>query len=108
MEAKDRFKEDFEKWFAENTNRVLDLTITEDFYLYPDSMKWGVYLEFFDAAGIPIEVKFSDVFTYRIWDAEKLLQYSKEFKSRAEAQKAALEKAKEIYNSQEKELTLNT
>jgi len=43
-------KADFENWFANN------LIAISDFYLLPRSMKYGVYVDFFETKGIYINI----------------------------------------------------
>jgi hypothetical protein len=95
-------KEDFTNWFRDNINQNLDLTILDDFYLYPFSMQWGVYVDFFDGVDIMIQLNNPDTsqsdyvnLTFEVlidetWVADKNTRY--------EAQIIAIVKANEIYN----------
>lgn len=79
-----------------------------NFSAMPDSMKWGVYVDFFDSVGIVVsvfsEAEYPDVyFDYRIHEKKEASIWGRAtiagFKTRSEASKAALEKTIELYNS---------
>lgn len=83
-------KEDFREYFESNN----DYLGVGDFYNLPLSMQWGVYVDFFDSVNIitPVISQGWECF-YTTWRGNM-----QQFKTRAEARKAAIEKACEIYN----------
>lgn len=97
-------KEAFEKWYSDQHPNGHWYALV-NFYGLPFSMKYGVYLEFFDSVGILVKA-----FDYPMskgddwwWDIRlKNEEYndweSGGFKTRQEAQKQAIIKANEIYN----------
>jgi hypothetical protein len=102
----------FKEWLF-NKNILADFCVkyqisTVNFYDLPQSMQWGVYLEFFDEQGIFIEVsKVSlglDVKVYRIKINSKYVTESEKkqwitmYNTLAEAQEQAIKKAFELLN----------
>ena len=105
-------KKEFEKWLYQWLINNTELHKEperiqghiDEFHLNPFSMQWGVYLEFFDLKGICIELYFAGAlnpFYFKVFNPEKR-QYSSAnysgFLKMEEAQKAAIEKANEIFN----------
>ncbi len=95
-------KEDFIEWFRENINQTLDLTIIEDFYLYPFSMQWGVFVDFFDNKKIYINDehnRYGNTYQFFI-DLEIETQdiIGVGYLDRNESRKSAIKKANKIYN----------
>jgi hypothetical protein len=106
MKLTGKCKEDFEKWFLKDIDIDEDEFFNNDtvlliFYEESESMKYGVYVDFFDSVGIYIDVTNIDscntLFACVIND--KLPKFY--FSSRQEARTQAIEKANEIYNKQE-------
>lgn len=103
----DKFEKDFEAWLLEwikvNLAREGEIPNKEDvaaFYTYPDSMKWGVYVDFLLEHNIYVHNllssgKFS---VYVDCNGHHLLTTYLIKDSLEEAREAALEKAKKIYN----------
>jgi hypothetical protein len=96
----------FKEWLF-NKNILADFCVkyqisTVNFYDLPQSMQWGVYLEFFDEQGIFIEVsKVSlglDVKVYRIKINSKYVTEITMYNTLAEAQEQAIKKAFELLN----------
>ena len=83
----------FEEWLKEylKKNRSLMLIWGN----LPFSMKWGVYLEFFDSVGIQIEVWRLSKWEYNIVHGEGIA-LDQIFETRTEAQQEAIKKAFEI------------
>ena len=50
-------KEEFYYWFDSFNLNYLELTIPSDFEEYPDSMKYGVLVDYFESVNIYIELK---------------------------------------------------
>ena len=96
MELNGKCKEEFEKWFYNNTNKVLDLINTNDFYLYPESMQYGVYVDFFDIQNVSIGLEF---FYKEKQQWYKSHPYCSGFKTRQEARQSAIQRANEIFNN---------
>lgn len=113
MELTGKCKEEFEKWFTSKENPQLKTiehyTRTVNwFYQFPDSMKWGVYQDFFDIQCIHIEDSINLVIFHDsdgIYSAfiffDGSADYTGEFKTRSEARAAAIKKSNEIYNERE-------
>lgn len=100
MNLTEKCKEDFEKWFSDNTNRVLNLTNADSFYKYPESMQWGVFQEFFDSVEDESEIRIlgkvsRGIDRYFLELRGNMYAHN----TRQEARTAAIEKANEIYNS---------
>ena len=90
---KAKAKEDFRKWYNEQTPYTPWNTPYDVFMGKHPSMKWGVLVDFYDSVGIPIEIIIClDGFHYNIDECFK------PFKTRPEARKQALIKAEQIYN----------
>ena len=109
MKLTDKAKVDFEKWLIKQklSTHVLrtdynwndigfhnGMTLIE---LLPQSMKYGVYVDWFDSVGVDIDVfrsNASDKLFY--WNVEG--EISQPLKTRQEARTEAIRKANEIYN----------
>ena len=99
MELTGKCKDDFEEWFLLNNGLIsLSETYLEEFNEYPENMKIGVYVDFFDENKIHLDVVkslFSDnLYLSSVNDLEGI-----HCKTLQEARKAAINKANEIYNS---------
>ena len=97
-------KEDFEKWFTTWYCTGLDLLSLEEFYLLPDVMQQGVYLEYLDSVGLIVERQ-----TYysrmAIWDyrtdepSEEILIDCTYCENQQEAFKEVFKKSDELINT---------
>ena len=99
-------KEAFESYLEELNRRDIEGVYCDyngTFYCYndyhfsclPESMQYGVYVDFFDSVGIDIEI-YTTVYGFDFMIKTNIfLSY---FETRAEARTAAIEKANEIYN----------
>ena len=112
MELTGKCKEDFEKWVNQNHQKLIvrmgsEKTTTGTLILwdeFPLSLKWGVYVDFFDSVGIKILIKNQD---YQNWwffhikpvDIHETYIERSLRNTRSEARKSAIEKANEIYNN---------
>lgn len=104
MQLNGQAKQAFEEWLITRSN--IDCLIRNEFYIFPESMQWGVYQDWFDSVGIYTE-------TPNKWDKSGYLAYVGEecindsndgfipFKIRTEARTVAIEKANEIFNNRE-------
>lgn len=105
MELTDKTKEQFEAWYDKtykNRSGLYSITIVSVFNNLPDSMKFGVYVDYFDSVGIEIHIRAgyedgnSDIVSEWLYGMEGVIfGYSK---TRPEARIAAIEKANEIQN----------
>ncbi len=108
--------ESFENWYIDlywggtwafSDAERLELYKSSIFNTLPESMKFGVYVDFFDSVGIYIEEKIDTD-----WDYERITYYHEidcneqlygtmahEYKTRSEARTAAVTKANELYNN---------
>tara|TARA_R110000803_G_scaffold76454_2_gene141093 strand:+ start:1136 stop:1474 length:339 start_codon:yes stop_codon:yes gene_type:complete len=111
MKLTGKCKEEFEKWYK-NTNIWVNHLDTQEFLSLPQSLQYGVYVDFFDSVGIYISMMAShshavdsrfhgfdicvegDGFCYDI---------DMGYKTRPEARTKAIEKANEIYNNNKNE-----
>lgn len=82
-------KEDFEKWYALTnlTGDEFPMPHILEFYTYPFSMQYGVYVDFFDSHFIDVVLE--------EWNITSVMEKH----NRLEARQKAIEKANEIYNS---------
>ena len=91
-------KEQFENWYFDSgQNAYCDL---RSFYLYPLSMQWGVYLEYYDSLRVNINaLGYNSIWAYEV--NINGIQKCEDFNcsTRQEAQTEALNKADEIVNS---------
>jgi hypothetical protein len=57
----DKCKEDFEKWYDSNeANESANSTLLSEFNYLPLSMRYGVYVDFFDSVGIIIQMDYGE------------------------------------------------
>lgn len=100
MELKGKCKEDFEKWYSiEFENR--NLPYKQGFDISDLSIKYGVYVDFFDSKGIYIEIEHysSDDWLFKIFNPTPVFQSTMK-EPRQEVRMEAIRKANEIYNKQ--------
>ena len=115
MKLTGKCKEDFEKWFEvnpENNEGLSDIQVRyvkqsqlEIFKGLPDSMQFGVIVDFADSVGIELVVFiWRNKYTIAVYENDesktigKQIGKDKGFKSRPEAREKAVEKFNEIYN----------
>jgi len=100
MELTGKAKEQFEEYFYSLKDRYFNSV--EMFYKASDSMKWGVYVDFFDSVGVYIEVgKGFDIQNYHFVIDDTIIYHECDlykYDTRQEARTAAIEKANEIVN----------
>ena len=93
-------KEDFFKW-SEETD-VSDTDLLWQWYKIPESMKFGLYVDFFDEkSNLRIVQNVTEKTFYwkvKILGDSKIKGYSGFEKTRQEARDEAIKKANEIYN----------
>ncbi len=102
MNLTGKAKKDFEKWYELNHEAIVLRSIDDEFHLegfyeLPESMQFGVLVDFFDSAGVVMEFdNFGDTWvSYINGDPTHPIFY---WPTRQEARKQALIKANEIYN----------
>jgi hypothetical protein len=109
MKLTGKCREDFEKYFILNLyqDRIQHTAfshrydILEAFYTQPQSMQYGVYVDFFDSVGINIEITNDNKDIKTFWvDINAKETDDVELNSRPEARTAAVEKANELRNAQ--------
>lgn len=109
MVLTDKAKEDFEKWLKilkHNNLHVMNIDDVIGFDLLPNSMQFGVLVDWADSVGYYITVfyedtpeQYPDKFNYNIKDEdEDLFVYEVGIKTRQEARNNAIEELNEIYN----------
>jgi len=110
MELTGKAKEDFDKWLntiprniIENVgNTQLCMTFPYNFSQLSESMQYGVYVDFFDSVGSEVYIT-NGLFDIEIRQNRTLIDRSwGEVATRHEARTKAIEKANEIYNSNNK------
>ncbi len=105
MKLTGKCKEDFEKWCINNDNvnykRILGVFSVAlygfwiDWRYLPQSMRYGILIDFFDSVGIYVNtMKFDNMY---VGLCDQLLD--KHFKTRQQARTEAIKKANEIYNT---------
>ena len=99
------FEADFKEWVRKNYCKELNET-DRDFFsdvfedVHPFSMKWGVYLEFFDSVGVFLSItSIINDESERVFQAYLDYEHIESTNTRQEAQKEAIKKAIEIYES---------
>ena len=113
MKLTGKCKEDFNKWiqneFEPNEQGItvnasyegdMEVYASENFNILPQSMQYGVYVDFFDSVVIYIEDTVADYTTPKTYLAWVNADIVKSCKTRQEARTAAIEKANKIYNKQ--------
>ncbi len=106
MKARTKAQDAFHKWFNyEDPQFEIYDNITDyfDWDKLPDSMKWGVLVDFYDSVGIHINIIYecSEEDCYYYFDGVFVDKYDigeNEYSTRQEARKQALIKAESIYN----------
>jgi len=91
MELTGQCKEAFEKWYADNVEFTGEVLYLEEFYILPPSMKYGVYVDFFNTLkyeGVPF---FDHVFN-------KFYSIRIELQTHNDLVKQTIEKANELFN----------
>ena len=114
MKLTGKAKEDFEKWFLKN-DFASKILVTEEHQTWdiegiwhelPQSMQYGVYVDWFDSVGIDVSVSpwrqgGEMLYLFCAIELGKASHYLLETssKSRPEARAKAIEKANQIYNN---------
>ena len=110
MKLTGKCREDFEKWYVKNSDSLYYIDVFKEL---PESMQYGVYVDFFDSVGINIDVCHNYILDgkndniivlgyYYELNAQPNIHVSQDcedHKTRPESRAQAIEKANEIYNS---------
>ena len=103
MTVNGKAKVDFEKWYGVNVEFVGEVLYLEEFYILPGSMKYGVYVDWFDSVGIHIEINFrswENSWQFELGTNDNNPNYRHfSINTRPEARTAAITKATELYNN---------
>jgi len=103
MKLTGKCKEQFEEWYC---NSVFEshvekehyrLVLGDYFYIHSHSMKYGVYVDFFDSVGLYINKLCPDSFEIQ-YGFDSYIDYSEVDRTRPEARTKAIEKANELLN----------
>lgn len=108
-------KKDFEKWLSKGIGRTTiyyyevwnsqfdgEIDIEDVWDNLPQSMQYGVLVDFFDNVGIRIEVsiaEYTEPITYVAWVNTDWIDSCE---NRSQARQKAIEKANELYNEKHK------
>ena len=109
MELTDKSLEAFNRWYIESYTpdnfKGVDHWVLDEFHNLPESMQYGVYVDFFDSVGLMIDESlfFSSkendyMFTYSVIYYKSRYYEVNIVPSRQEAQTKAIEKANELLN----------
>ena len=101
MKLTRKCKEDFDKWFELNyeaigLRSIDDYFYLEGFYELPESMQYGVYVDFIDSCDIDLDEIYKGEESIILNKVHHPFLKPKDY--RLEARTAAIEKADEIYN----------
>tara|TARA_R110002167_G_scaffold5443_2_gene25645 strand:+ start:205 stop:525 length:321 start_codon:yes stop_codon:yes gene_type:complete len=105
MKLTEKCKEDFENWILNDDNSEeyrFGQNLSTNFEELPSSFKYGVYVDFFDCAGIYISVSglvLSKTYICDVSMNSNVEYYYDGFETRKGARNEAIEKANEIYNN---------
>ena len=104
MKLTEKCKEDFEKWYLifimskKGRTNLMYSTYIEWFYQLPQSMQYGVYVDFFDSVGIRLECIYDSYSSNEWYVGINCISQKGSFKLRTDARTEAITKANEIYN----------
>jgi hypothetical protein len=91
MILSEKLKIDFEKWILDNYWSVMDI---QKFWQIPQSMQYGVYVDFFDSVGIIIYIKPLKSGEWKCYIGDNTFVSE----TRQKARTKAIEKVNEFYN----------
>ena len=98
MELTGKCQEKF-KQFCSTEYGMKRIQAQSDFYILAESMRYGVYVDFFDTVDIGISVnQYNNTYWYDIQSTFNRYDCD-EVNTRTEARAASIEKANEIYNN---------
>jgi len=100
----EKCKIDFDEYFLDRHETIY--LISEWFESLDFSMQWGVYINFFDGAGINIGVQKNHLDTFNNWVGHPVEGGMPSKETRQEAQISVIERANEIYNSTDNEVNV--
>ena len=112
MELTGAAKEAFEKWYIiynrsqrKDYGQFADVQIKGKFDRCIPSMKWGVYVDWFDSVGMSVNVHGVVMYSFKvIWGLSNGKRFNPfiAFNTRHEARTEAIKKASELFNNQER------
>jgi len=97
-------KEDFDNWYELHYEAIGLRSIDDEFYIdgfyeLPESMQYGIYVDFFDSVGLfPNIMPLINDNNERVFQSYQDENHIQTFDTRLEARAAAIQKANEIYN----------
>jgi hypothetical protein len=97
-------KEDFDNWYELHYEAIGLKSIDDEFYIdgfyeLPESMQYGIYVDFFDSVGLfPNIMPLINDNNERVFQSYQDENHIQTFDTRLEARAAAIQKANEIYN----------
>jgi hypothetical protein len=97
MKLTGKCKKAFKIWYEENMNHTPIMLPYNSFMGCHNSIKYGVFVDFFDSVGIDVNV-FKSKFILKFYNTVNDLE-SYPFNTRLEARTTSIEKANEIYNN---------
>ena len=100
MELTGKCKEDFEEWVYNHICDDNKIKRPYEIYDYPDSIKWGVYLDFFDSFGLNITITLEFDYGYIIQENryDEIEEVKRWYSTRSEVRNEVITKANQIYN----------
>ena len=105
MKLKGKSLEDFENYLM-GGNQFDGIEDYDDWVKgYPNCMKFGMYVDWFDSVGIIVDViktDFNRLYNFEVYDENdigKITKFLDGIESRPQARQKAKEKANEIYNN---------
>lgn len=108
MKPTNKCKEAFEDWLRRTQDWETYLECWDDFCSYPESMQFGVYVDFFHSVGMHVFISpyFEPIMegcrikNYRpeVFCKRRIYNCGSSFRNLQQARAAAIEKANQLYN----------
>jgi len=99
MKLTEKCKEDFVEWYNEQDELpVMYSSFGVCWNEAPNSMQYGVYVDFFDSVGIRLECIYDSYSSNEWYVGINCISQKGSFKLRTDARTEAITKANEIYN----------
>lgn len=101
MELSGKAEKEFKEWYENPKREAWAILRSYKYFLtLPESMQWGVYVDFFDWVGVYISLESESPSRFKIdvWSSEIIEEFD-DLESREEARIKAIELANEIYNN---------
>ena len=97
MRLTGKAENEFFEWYRSTDFKIKNQPGLALFYSYPESMQYGVLVDFFESKDLCIEICKMHLSKYYYWMINDGAEENR-FNSRKEARTAAIKKADEIYN----------